>query len=138
MRFQTEFLDYLKHTVANTIEYKDKGGDGHGEFIIEGTSFKKAKIVDSKLVYPKFTNSIKVSEKLKSKHKQQRFKNQSESRLELLKWSCTASKALLNILRFLSDLNLTAFLDQMARENLMFLILYVLFWEKSSFLVMLN
>ena len=76
MKFSTEFIDYLKHTVANTIEYKDKGGDGFGEFIIEGTNFKKAKIVDSEIVYPKFKTSIKVSEKLKSNHKQRVSNNE--------------------------------------------------------------
>ena len=61
-------MDYLRHRVEDTIWYNEKGGDGSGQFVVEGTNFKKAKIVDSKLVYPRYKTSIKVSDKIKKKH----------------------------------------------------------------------
>ena len=36
--------------------------------MVEGTNFKKAKIVDAEMVYPRFKSSIKVSDKIKKKH----------------------------------------------------------------------
>ena len=61
-------MDYLRHRVEDTIWYNEKGGDGSGQFVVEGTNFKKAKIVDSKKVYPRYKTSIKVSDKIKKKH----------------------------------------------------------------------
>ena len=66
--FATEFMDYLRHRVEDTIWYNEKGGDGSGQFVVEGTNFKKAKIVDSKIVFPRYKTSIKVSDKIKKKH----------------------------------------------------------------------
>ena len=65
MGFSTEFLDYLRYTVADTINYNELEGDGNGQFVVEGTNFKRA---NSKMIYPRFKNAIKVSEQLKRKH----------------------------------------------------------------------
>lgn len=35
MRFTTEFLDFLRFSVADTIYYDHDGGDGHGEFTVK-------------------------------------------------------------------------------------------------------
>lgn len=69
MKFSTEFMEYLKYTVTDTIYFDENGGDGSGEFTLEGTNFKSAEIEDSKKVFPRFETSFKVSEKLKEKHR---------------------------------------------------------------------
>ena len=53
MRFSTEFLEYLKHSVADTIFYNDKKGDE--QFKVEGSNFKKYRMIDSNKVYQKFS-----------------------------------------------------------------------------------
>lgn len=68
MRFSTDFLEYLRHSVADTIHYQHDGGDGNGIFCVHGKNFKKAKIVGTKKEYPEFDDKIKISEKLRKKH----------------------------------------------------------------------
>ena len=48
MRFTTDFLEFLRFSVADTIMYDHCGGDGHGQFIVKSKISDMMKSAESK------------------------------------------------------------------------------------------